>query len=106
MNSSGSGEWLECFLADVDIRRLEDVSVRISPGRKLTVLDLLKAWHGHVLRLEAEVGLPDSGRTVWGVWDFIAALAIRSCLSRGIKKLTRILLRCSRGLSVMLTPNL
>ena len=86
MNTDELDEWLGCFLTDMDLRRLEGVSVRITSERKPRVVDLLKAWHGHVLRFEVEVGLPDSDRTVWGVWDFIAALALRSRLSRGVRK--------------------
>ncbi|MYY11981.1 hypothetical protein GT204_24530 [Streptomyces sp. SID4919] len=86
MNASERGEWLGCFLTDMDIRRLEGVSVPVAPERTLGLVELLESWRNHVLRIEAEIGLPDSDRTVWGVYDLIAALTLRSFVSLGMKK--------------------
>ncbi|MCP9957583.1 hypothetical protein [Streptomyces sudanensis] len=85
MNASERSEWLRCFLTDVDVRRLEGVSVPVTPERALGLVELLEGWRNHVLRIEAEIGLPDSDRTVWGAYDLIAALALRSFVSRGMK---------------------
>ncbi|MBV1958876.1 hypothetical protein ACWGR3_10065 [Streptomyces albidoflavus] len=86
MNASERGEWLGCFLTDMDIRRLEGVPVPVAPGRILGLVELLESWRNHVLRIEAEIALPDSDRTVWGVYDLIAALTLRSFVSLGMKK--------------------
>jgi hypothetical protein len=85
MNTSERGEWLGCFLTDTDIRQLEGVSVSVAPERTVGLVELLESWCNHVDRIEAEVGLPDSDRTVWGVYDLIAALALRSFVYRGMK---------------------
>ncbi|MEU0254732.1 hypothetical protein ABZ299_19965 [Streptomyces sp. NPDC006184] len=74
-------------MTDMDIRRLEGVSVRVAPERALGLVELLESWRNQVLRIEAEVGLPDSDRTVWGVYDLIAALALRSFVFRGMKNI-------------------
>lgn len=87
MSASERGEWIGCFLTDLDIRRLEGVSVSVTPERALGLVELLEGWRNHVLRIEDELRLPDSDRTVWGVYDLIAALALRSFISRGMKKI-------------------
>lgn len=87
MNTSERGEWLGCFLTDMDIRRLEGVSVSVAPERALGLVELLESWRNHVLRIETEIELPDSERTVWGVYDLIAALALRSLVFRGMKNI-------------------
>ena len=87
MNASERGEWLGCFLTDMDIRRLEGVTVPVAQERSLGLVELLESWRNHVLRIEAEIGLPDSDRTVWGVYDLIAALALRSFISIGMKNI-------------------
>ncbi|WP_433700977.1 hypothetical protein [Nocardiopsis sp. CA-288880] len=86
MNESEQNEWLGSFLTDMDIGRLESVSVSVTPNRSLGLIELLESWQNHVLRIEAETGLPDSNRTVWVAYDLIAALALRSLVHRGMKK--------------------
>ncbi|MGW5645253.1 hypothetical protein ACWEV3_32335 [Saccharopolyspora sp. NPDC003752] len=82
---SECGEWLGNFLAEMELSRLERISVPVAPGRALGLVALLGSWRNHVLRIEAELELPDSGRTVWGVYDLIAALALRSFVARGVE---------------------
>ncbi|MER5209265.1 hypothetical protein ABT063_01350 [Streptomyces sp. NPDC002838] len=85
MNISERDEWLGCFLTELELSRLERVSVPIAPERTLGLVTLLGSWRSHVLRIESELELPDSDRTVWGVYDLIAALVLRSFVARGMK---------------------
>jgi hypothetical protein len=85
MSSSEYDEWVGQFLTDVEVSRLESVSVPVAPGRTLGLVSLLASWRSHVVRIERELGLPDSDRTAWGVYDLIAALALRSFIARGVE---------------------
>ncbi|GHA10648.1 hypothetical protein ACFOOM_31950 [Streptomyces echinoruber] len=85
MNRSERDEWLGCFLTEMEASRLENASVPVAPGKALGLVELLQSWRDHVVRIEGELELPDSDRTVWGVYDLIAALALRSFIARGME---------------------
>lgn len=78
-------EWLGHFLVEGEASRLECVTVPASADRALGLVTLLASWRAHVVRIERELELPDSDRTVWGVYDLIAALSLRSLIARGIE---------------------
>ncbi|GAA3204022.1 hypothetical protein ACFO1B_42630 [Dactylosporangium siamense] len=79
------GEWLERYLTEEEVLRLEGVTVSVSAGRTLGMVTLLAGWRAHVLRIERELELPDSDRTVWGMYDLIAAYSLRSFIAHGVE---------------------
>ena len=78
-------EWPTRFLTEEEALRLEGVTVSVSAGRTLGMVTLLEGWHAHVRRIEKELDSPDSDRTVWGIYDLIAAYSLRSFIARGIE---------------------
>jgi hypothetical protein len=83
---SNPNEWIAKFLASADVDQLEAISIPVSEQQSLGMSTLLKGWHIHVSRIESELELPDSDRTVWVAHDLIAALAIRSVIQRGLRR--------------------
>jgi hypothetical protein len=66
------------------------VTVQVSSQRMLDLANLLQAWKGHVEKIEGDLSLPESDRSLWGAHDFIAALYIRDFLQVGISGLKRV----------------
>ncbi|MFJ8813038.1 hypothetical protein [Amycolatopsis thermoflava] len=84
MNRVERDEWLGCFLTEMEVSQLEGVFVSVAPDRTFRLLALLTGWRNHVARIESELDHLDSDTTVWGVYDLIAALALRSFIARGV----------------------
>ncbi|WP_405055943.1 hypothetical protein OG474_24740 [Kribbella sp. NBC_01505] len=70
-----------------DAVRLRAVTVEVAEGRSLDLVELLKAWMVHVAKIESDMSLPSSDRSVWGAHDFIAALYLRDFLGVGLSDL-------------------
>lgn len=78
-------EWLKRFLTEAEASRLSSITVQVSPAKSICLVRLLEAWRLHVTRLEEELNLSDSVRTVWGVFDLVAALSLRSFIAQGMR---------------------
>jgi len=79
--------WLaENFLAK-DVRCLRDVVVDVTVDNGIDLADLICAWKGHVEKIERDIPLPSSDRTVWGAHDLVAAVNLRSFLQEGLEEL-------------------
>ena len=81
------GEWFLRFLPPEELNRLEQVPVRIRTGHEFELLGLLGAWYLHVRKLTADVPLPDTDQTAWGIHDVVAALFLRDFVERGLAEL-------------------
>jgi hypothetical protein len=79
--------WLaENFLVK-DVRYLRDVVVDVTVDNGIDLADLICAWKGHVEKIERDIPLPGSDRTVWGAHDLVAAVNLRSFLQEGLEEL-------------------
>lgn len=76
--------WISGRLSLDDIHTLDRVTVQMSSQRKITLTYLLASWRAHVEKLEADLSLPSSDRSAWGVYDLIAALIIRDSIHDGM----------------------
>ncbi|MFE2698485.1 hypothetical protein ACFXKI_54825 [Streptomyces mirabilis] len=76
--------WISERLSIDDLDELERVTVQISSQRNITLTHLLASWKAHVEKLESDLSLPSSDRSVWGAHDLIAALIIRDSIQDGI----------------------
>ena len=85
MSSDDNFEWLTPLLAAADISSLDQIAVSVAPEKDLGLITLLAGWREHVARIEGEVVLPDTDEALWGVWDYAAALTLRSFIARGLK---------------------
>ena len=64
-------------------KRLGDFS---ASGRRSDLSILLGAWYQHVGKLKADLLCPDDDRSVWGVFDLVAAATIRSKLEKELER--------------------
>jgi hypothetical protein len=71
------------------VSRLQGALVRVAPGRQVDLRTLLGAWDRHVDKIEGDLDLPDSDRSVWGAHDLLAALSLRTFIEQGIGELDR-----------------
>ncbi|MFE2723840.1 hypothetical protein [Kitasatospora sp. NPDC059327] len=60
------------------------MTVHLSGQRSTTLPHLLASWKTHVEKLEADLSLPSSDRSVWGAHDLIAALVLRDFIQDGM----------------------
>ncbi|GAB3700384.1 hypothetical protein [Nocardiopsis oceani] len=81
------GEWFLRFFAPEELNRLERIPVRVPTGHEFELLGLLGAWYLHVRKLAADLPLPDTDPTAWGIQDVIAALFLRDFVERGLDEL-------------------
>lgn len=88
------GVWLrgvleiEGKLSPAELHQLEEVSIKISHDRRISLLSLVNGWAEHVNRLETEHSSKHaSDPTSWTVWDYIAALKLRDWTEEGIASL-------------------
>jgi hypothetical protein len=81
-------EWLSRHLEAAEVGQLERTAVSVSPARSVGLVALLIAWYQHVVRIESEMGLPDSDRSVWGAHDLIAADSLRDFIARGLEMIS------------------
>jgi hypothetical protein len=63
---------------------LRKATVELGPDRRMDVPSLVGAWAKHVQKIEDDLDLPDSDRSVWGAHDLIAALTIRNAVERAV----------------------
>ncbi len=54
------------------------IELQLSKDRAVTLGELLDAWSAHVRRLDDEQSLSEDEKSVWGAYDYYAALLIRS----------------------------
>ncbi|GAA1702013.1 hypothetical protein GCM10009745_56530 [Kribbella yunnanensis] len=85
MPQNQARDWLGRHLGAAEIDRFERVSVQVTPGRSLDLVTLVLGWYEHVTRIERELGLPDSDRSVWGAHDLIAADILRDLIDRALE---------------------
>ncbi|GAA1370309.1 hypothetical protein [Streptomyces beijiangensis] len=76
--------WISGQLSLDDLRALERVTIQMSNQRGITLTHLLASWKAHVEKLESDISLPSSDRSVWGAHDLIAALIIRDSIQDGL----------------------
>ncbi|WHM36620.1 hypothetical protein [Streptomyces sp. BPTC-684] len=76
--------WISGRLHPDDLRALEGVIVHLSGQRSITLPQLLASWKHHVEKLEADLSLPSSDRSVWGAHDLVAALVLRDFIQDGL----------------------
>ena len=50
------------------------------------LLNLVGGWYQHVAKLQADLPCSDDDRTVWGAYDVVAAVALRSRIERGMSR--------------------
>lgn len=82
-----SNEWLAENFSAEDVDRLRNIAVDVAVERSIDLADLLCGWAGHVEKIERDMPLPSSDRSVWGAHDLIAAYAIREFLQSGLGEL-------------------
>lgn len=80
-------EWLSRFVGASEVSKLRQISVRVSASREIDLYDLVAGWYQHVRKMESDLQLPDSDRTVWGAYDLLAALSLRDFMARGLGEL-------------------
>ncbi|MDR2983840.1 MAG: hypothetical protein LBV34_03275 [Nocardiopsaceae bacterium] len=88
--SEDLNDWLARALSPEEVGELRMVRVQLSSQRMLDLANPLQAWKGHVEKIEGDLSLPESDRSLWGAHDFIAALYIRDFLQVGISGLKRV----------------
>ena len=81
-------QWLSETFAANEIGLLRDMIVQVADQRYLDMANLLQAWKAHVEKLEGDLDLPNTDRSVWGAHDFIAALYMRDFLQSGLADLS------------------
>ncbi|MFC7219749.1 hypothetical protein ACFQLX_16490 [Streptomyces polyrhachis] len=82
--AEGDDEWFARFIGPEADAELRLVTVRVAEQRELDMVELLKGWRAHVVKIERDMPLPMSDRSVWGAHDFLAALYLRDFLESGI----------------------
>jgi hypothetical protein len=85
------------YLSAAEISTLRSAVVEVGPGRQLDIPALLEAWRLHVEKMDADLSLPDSDRTVWGAHDLLAALSLRNFVWRAVAAL-------DEGLAAKVSP--
>jgi hypothetical protein len=80
-------EWLMDRLSAEDISRLQEVDVHASEQHSFNLANLVRGWKRHVDKIENDLPLPSSDRTVWGAHDVVAAVSLRSFLQEGLADL-------------------
>lgn len=85
--SNESDAWLAENFSAEDVCSLRDVVVDLAVERSIDLADLLCAWKGHVEKIERDLPLPSSDRSVWGAHDLVATVGLRSFLQEGITHL-------------------
>ncbi|MFJ6213883.1 hypothetical protein ACIQGZ_11210 [Streptomyces sp. NPDC092296] len=88
MSEVQAREWLGRHLGVAEADQLDGTVVSVAPARSLGLVTLLIGWYEHVTRMEREIELPDSDRSVWGAHDLIAADILRDFLARGLESLS------------------
>ena len=83
MSEVEAREWLMRHLGVADVAHLSRTAVDVTPDRSIDLIDLLLGY-GHVVRMERELELPDSDRSVWGAYDLIAADCLRGFIDQGL----------------------
>lgn len=78
--------------------QLSSITVPVAHGRSIDLRTLLGAWERHVRKIEDDLDRPDSDRTVWGAYDLVAALRLRSLIRDGLRALPPTLLNSVEGL--------
>ncbi|WP_148616436.1 hypothetical protein [Nocardioides rubriscoriae] len=61
--------------------------VALNPDVSLSMGELVAGWDSHIRRIIAELDAKQNDQTVWGIYDFIAALHLRDAVERGLKAL-------------------
>jgi hypothetical protein len=88
MSMSGAlDEWLTERLSPEDISCLRTVDVCASEQHGFDLVNLLRGWKRHVDKIEHDLPLPSSDRSVWGAHDLVAAVSLRSFLQEGLDEL-------------------
>ncbi|MFD7922187.1 hypothetical protein ACFV3R_23555 [Streptomyces sp. NPDC059740] len=87
MSEVQAREWLGRHLGVTEADQLDRTVVSVAPARSLGLVALLLGWYEHVTRMERELGLPDSDRSVWGAHDLIAADSLRDFIARGLESI-------------------
>ena len=82
--SEEPGRWLRERLGETDFARLSSITFPASPNRLARLVDMVGAWREHLGKFEADLSAPADDRSVWGAHDYIAALAIRDRVARGL----------------------
>jgi hypothetical protein len=85
--SNESDAWLADNFSDEDVRCHCGVVIDLAVEYSIDLADLLCAWKGHVEKIESDLLLPGSDRSVWGAHDLVAAVSLRSFLQEGLADL-------------------
>jgi hypothetical protein len=85
--SNVSDTWLAEKLSASDISYLRDVAVYVAVEHSIDLSELLCGWKGHVEKIERDIPLDSSDRTVWGAHDVVAAVSLRTFLEEGLADL-------------------
>lgn len=85
MSEVEARDWLGRHLGVAEAAHLERTAVSVAPTRSLDLVTLLLGWYEHVARMERELELPDSDRSVWGAHDLIAADSLRDFIAHGLE---------------------
>jgi hypothetical protein len=85
--SDAPNDWPVEQLSADDVSHLREVDVQVADQRSLSLVDLLLGWKQHVEKLESDLPLPSSDRSVWGAHDVIAAVSLRSFVQEGLADL-------------------
>jgi len=87
MSEVQAREWLNRHLGVAEVDQLDRTVVSVTLARSLGLVALLLGWYEHVTRMEKELDLPDSDRSVWGAHDLIAADSLRDFIARGLESI-------------------
>jgi hypothetical protein len=77
---------VQCLSAG-ELSTVRATLVEMGPDRQIDVPSVLEAWRRHVEKMESDLSLPDSDRTVWGAHDLLAALSLRNFVWRALDAL-------------------
>jgi hypothetical protein len=94
---SNSDSYMTDSLGPDEIAQLESVTVLVAPDKRSDLRTLVGAWERHVDKIERDLDLPDSDRSVWGVHDLVAALSLRGFVQQGVDALANGLLEPARA---------
>lgn len=83
-----ANDWLAERLSPADLSEVLATTVRVSGEEERDLGVLIVGWKRHVEKLEGDMVLPTSDRSVWGAHDLVAAVSLRSFVEIGLKMLS------------------
>ncbi|MEV4239055.1 hypothetical protein AB0J47_28190 [Nocardia sp. NPDC049737] len=85
MGNIGAEEYYEGF-SDTELADIKSQPYQVG-RRSFTVLELVAAWAAHVEKIDKDRAKPTSDPKVWGAYDLLAAMSMRSSLEKSMSQM-------------------